>query len=204
MSERKQHWEKIYQTRAPDEVSWFQSRPGVSLSLIQHAELDPNAPIIDLGGGCSLLVDHLLELGYRNLSVLDISGAALEISRRRLGELGDTVRWIESDATDFELDVRFSLWHDRAVFHFLTDPNDRAAYHANLERHLEPGGQVIISTFAPEGPQKCSGLDIIQYSEAQMVQELGQGFTLLESTTDAHTTPGGATQAFNCFRFRKN
>ncbi|MEW7978341.1 MAG: class I SAM-dependent methyltransferase [gamma proteobacterium symbiont of Phacoides pectinatus] len=153
MSDRKQHWEKVYRERSASELSWYQPIPARSLHLIKQSGTPGDAPIIDIGGGCSLLVDHLLARGYRNLSVLDISATALEVTARRLGEAAQRVRWIEADATRFDPGQPIALRHDRAVFHFLTDPSDRAAYLDNLDRHLRPGGALIIAAFAPEGPR---------------------------------------------------
>ncbi|MET0104885.1 MAG: class I SAM-dependent methyltransferase [Sedimenticola sp.] len=203
MSKRKDHWEHVYRSKSSTEVSWYQPCPELSLKLIGHSGISHQEPVIDIGGGCSLLVDHLLELGYGHISVLDISAAALDIAINRLGEEAQRVNWIEADATDFELPQQVALWHDRAVFHFLTDPTDREAYLANLSRHLKSGGQLIIAAFGPEGPEQCSGLNIVQYDLDRIQAELGPQYTLHETDWEKHVTPAGDQQAFNYFRFEK-
>ncbi len=199
-TDRKSHWEKVYSEKQPAEVSWFQARPALSLELIENAQLAPDDPIIDVGGGASTLVDELLAAGYADLTVLDVSGAALQASRHRLGEKAGSVRWVESDVTRFESDRAFALWHDRAVFHFLTDPADRKAYVAALKAALRPGGHLIIASFAIGGPEKCSGLPIVQYDADKLLAELGPGFRLVEQRAETHVTPAQRTQAFAYFR----
>ncbi len=201
--DRKQHWEHVYAEKAPDEVSWFQAVPEVSLDLIERHLPDRMAPLIDVGAGASTLVDHLLERGYRNLTVLDIAARALAEARTRLGERADAVRWVEGDITCCTLPGEYALWHDRAVFHFLTDPADRAAYVAQLRRHLTPGGVVVIAAFSPEGPTMCSGLPIVQYDADRLAGELGEGFRHLESRQEAHRTPAGKIQQFGYHAFRR-
>ena len=201
--ERKTHWEQVYRDKSPLEVSWYQSAPTLSRELILASGVDRAAPLIDVGGGASTLVDHLLADGYSAVSVLDISAQALTHARRRLGAQADRVCWIEADITQFQPPQVYRLWHDRAVFHFLTATADRAGYRAVLERALAPDGQVIIGTFAPGGPERCSGLPIVQYDAARMQAELGEGFSLLEIRTEAHRTPAGKDQLFNFFRFLK-
>ena len=203
MSERKKHWESVYQDKPSTSVSWYQPLPELSLRQINHSDVGKDEAIIDIGGGCSLLVDNLLEQGYTNLSVLDISATALDIARTRLGEAASRVNWMEADATSFELEQPISLWHDRAVFHFLTDPADRKAYINNLNQHLRTGGQLIIAAFSPQGPEKCSGLEIVQYDLDLIQKELGDNFHMIEATAESHITPSGAQQAFNYFRFEK-
>jgi len=200
--DRKAHWENIYQTRSDREVSWFQPTPALSMELIRQSGLAPDEGIIDVGGGASLLVDNLLQAGYDSITVLDIAAAALEVAKKRLGKQADRVDWLEADATDFQLPHKVHLWHDRAVYHFLVQADDRHAYLANLKRTLLPGGHLILAAFAPEGPKQCSGLDIVQYDERKLMAELGHAFELLQSRQEFHTTPSGAEQAFNYFLLR--
>ena len=201
--DRREHWNRVYQTRAPDSVSWYQRRPDVSLELIAASGIAKDAGIIDVGGGASALVDHLLDLGYSNLAVLDVSGAALDATRSRLAARAAAVEWFEADATTFEPPHCYALWHDRAAFHFLTGAADRARYVATLRRALNPGGAVIIATFALDGPPKCSGLDVVRYDERSIAAELGAEFELREVRREAHVTPGNAEQQFHYFRFRR-
>jgi len=201
--ERKAHWDNIYQTKSPLEVSWYQREPELSLALIERARIDRDARIIDVGGGASVLVDRLLARGYRSVSVLDVSATALAQARERLGDIAEKVHWIEADITTFRSPHRFRLWHDRAVFHFLTDPSDRQAYVNTLNSTLEPGGHLIIATFAIGGPTKCSGLDICQYDAARMSAELGSGFELLDEVAETHLTPAGKEQRFVFLHYRR-
>lgn len=200
---RRDHWNRVYQTRAPQSVSWYQHRPDVSLGLIAASGVAKDAGIIDIGGGASVLVDHLLDLGYSNLAVLDVSGAALDASRARLGPRAAAIGWFEADVTTFEPPHRYALWHDRAAFHFLTDAGDRARYVATLHQALTPGGTAIIATFALDGPPKCSGLDVARYDERSIAAELGAEFELREVRREAHVTPGKTEQQFRYFRFRR-
>jgi len=197
---RKAHWEQIYRDKSPHSVSWYQQKPECSLALIAKTGVSPDAWIIDVGAGASTLVDHLLEAGYRHLAVLDISAAALAHTRRRLGREADRVEWYEADVTEFQAPRGFDLWHDRAVFHFLTEPAERARYAAVLRRTLKPGGHAIVATFAVGGPTRCSGLDIVQYDGAALLRELGSKFTLQEESGEVHLTPDGREQAFTYFR----
>jgi len=203
MSDRKTHWEKVYSNKSALEVSWFQQKPRLSLRLIKNSRLEPAAAIIDVGGGASTLVDHLCEAGYTDIAVLDISGQALAQSRLRLAEQTCHVDWYEADVTSFQPPRQFSLWHDRAVFHFLTEKADRQKYMEVLCRALKPGGHVVIMTFAMNGPKKCSGLDIVQYNAEKMNAELGKGFVLLESGHETHLTPAGNQQKFAYFRYTR-
>ncbi len=200
---RKSHWEKVYGEKPVDQVSWFQTEPRVSLGLIQAAGLGQQDRIIDIGGGASVLVDFLLRHGYPHPAVLDISAAALAHARARLGALADQVEWLEADVTEFAPAREFALWHDRAVFHFLTQAEDRVKYRQALESALLPRGQVIIATFAKGGPKKCSGLDIVQYDAESLGAELGQGFELLETREEIHRTPRATDQHFIYFRLRR-
>jgi trans-aconitate methyltransferase len=199
--DRRSHWNRVYETKAPENVSWYQRRPEVSLELIAASGIGKDAGIIDVGGGASVLVDHLLDAGYTNLAVLDLSGAALSASRTRLGSKTTAVEWFEADVTSFEPPHRYALWHDRAVFHFLTDADDRARYVATLRQALQQNGAVIIATFAPDGPPKCSGLDVMRYDEHSIAAELGEEFQLREVRRETHVTPGKTEQRFNYFRF---
>lgn len=195
------HWEAVYREKADDAVSWFQPSATRSLALIEAAGTAHEEPLVDVGGGASRLVDGLLAAGYRDVSVLDISAAALERSRARLGPAAAAVHWLQADITTVELPARYRLWHDRAVFHFLVDAAPRAAYLERLERHLEPGGQAIIATFALDGPERCSGLPVQRYDEESLARTLGPNFRLLETMTERHATPAGAEQAFVYCRF---
>lgn len=201
--DRKEHWENVYQTKSPLEVSWYQREPEVSLALIDRARIDPTAPVIDVGGGASVLVDRLLARGFEQVSVLDVSAKALAHAQTRLGDRAHAVEWLEADVTQFRPPHRFQLWHDRAVFHFLTDPEDRRAYVTALMESLEPGGYLIIATFAIGGPEKCSGLDICQYDAARMGAELGAEFELQEEVGETHATPAGKEQRFIFLRYRR-
>jgi 2-polyprenyl-3-methyl-5-hydroxy-6-metoxy-1,4-benzoquinol methylase len=176
----------------------------VSLELIEHTGISRAAAIIDVGGGGSTLADDLLERGFENISVLDISAAALAVSKERLGKDAARIRWMAGNITEVELEPSsFDVWHDRAVFHFLLEPSNRAAYIRQMLHSLKPGGQVIIATFGPEGPLRCSGLNVVRYDASALLRELGDNFRLLESSTDLHQTPSGATQQFLYCRFRR-
>lgn len=193
----KQHWENVYASKASDAVSWFQEHADLSLDLIKATGAGKNAAIIDVGGGASTLVDDLLAGGYSDLTVLDLSGAALQAARHRLGEKEKLVRWIEADVTQADLpDNRYDIWHDRAVFHFLTSPEDRAAYVQTVFRSVRPGGHVIVATFAEDGPDQCSGLPVMRYRANELHEEFGEAFTLLKHEKEAHHTPTGKVQQF--------
>ncbi|MHB8447702.1 MAG: class I SAM-dependent methyltransferase [Rudaea sp.] len=201
-TESQSHWNRVYTIRAADAVSWYQAQPQISLELIAAANLPPDAPIIDVGGGASVLVDCLLAQGRSALSVLDISTAALSRARARLGTNAAKVRWIEADVREFTPAQRYDLWHDRAVFHFLTDSADRAAYMAALRRSLSPRGQVVMATFALDGPARCSGLDVAHYDAASLHAEFGADFEMHESRREMHITPVGAEQRFTWVHLR--
>jgi 2-polyprenyl-3-methyl-5-hydroxy-6-metoxy-1,4-benzoquinol methylase len=197
--EMQQHWEKVYRTRAPDQVSWFRPHLETSLALIERSTRgNLSASIIDVGGGTSTLVDDLIERGYRNITVLDISEAALDAARTRLGKtLPESVRWLRADVTQAGFPAHlYDVWHDRAVFHFLIAPEDRIAYVRNLAAAVKPGGHVIVSTFGPEGPAKCSGLDVMRYDAEDLHGQFGPRFQLIESSKELHDTPFGTTQQF--------
>ena len=201
-TQRKAHWEEVYGSRLAVETSWYQAVPETSLALIVRSGVGREAPLIDIGGGASLLVDHLLESGYSDLTVLDVSAAALRQAQQRLGSRAAQVEWLECDVTALEPQRRYALWHDRAAFHFLTDAEDRRRYVAALRRALQPGGQVVIAAFTPDGPTRCSGLDIVRYDAAGLAAELGAGFRLEEECRETHRTPAGREQRFGFYRFR--
>ena len=195
--DRKQHWERVYTTKAPDSVSWFQEHAEQSLRLIHATGLGKDAAVIDVGGGASRLVDDLVAEGYTDLTVLDLSSAALAVARQRLGKHAGAVHWMEGDITRAEFPVhRFDIWHDRAVFHFLTEPADRRAYAERVMRSVRPGGHVIIATFAEDGPEKCSGLPVMRYQPEALHAEFGDAFLLVGHEKEAHHTPVGAVQQF--------
>jgi cyclopropane fatty-acyl-phospholipid synthase-like methyltransferase len=200
MSDRKTHWEKVYAGKSPREASWYQANPALSLELIGDAKLGKDAALIDVGGGASTLVDALLENGHTAVTVLDISAQAMRHAQTRLGASAGGVEWIEADVTEFVPPRQYQLWHDRAVFHFLTDAGDRKRYVANLKQSLAPGGQVIMQAFAVGGPKKCSGLDIVQYNANKLLTELGPAFKMLQSGHEIHVTPAGGEQAFAWFK----
>ena len=198
--ERKEHWERAYETNPPDDVSWFQPEPALSLRLIAKTGVGTSDGVIDVGGGASVLVDHLLDAGYERLAVLDISGAALQHARQRLGPRAEKVAWFEADITAFRAPRPFAVWHDRAVFHFLTAPADRQKYVESLRQGLTPGGHVIMATFAIDGPQQCSGLEVSRYDASALCAELGAGFALVEQVDETHVTPWNTRQKFSYFR----
>ncbi|MDD2180390.1 class I SAM-dependent methyltransferase [Acidovorax sp. D2M1] len=197
MQNPKEHWEKVYQTKQPDAVSWFQEHATRSLELIRSVGPSLQANVMDVGGGASTLVDDLLSNGFHNVSVLDLSASALEIAHQRLGAAGDCVTWLAGDICTVDLpDHAYDIWHDRAVFHFLTDPADRAAYVRQVMKAVKPGGHVIVATFAPDGPEQCSGLPVARYAPGELHQEFGPSFELLEHMSEEHKTPWGAVQHF--------
>ena len=201
----KEHWEGLYADRNPSDSRWRQSHPQHSLSLIADTGLDTAASIIDIGGGASTLVDHLLQAGYRDITVLDIARTAIEQAQQRLGDRSQQVTWVESDITDYSPVRAFDIWHDRAVFHFLTDEHDRDSYLEVLYKTLKPDGQAIIATFSDSGPSQCSGLDIARYSPESLSHVLGpQRLHLVETFTEEHRTPSGGLQQFVYCRFRRN
>ncbi|EKU80628.1 class I SAM-dependent methyltransferase [Massilia timonae] len=195
------HWETVYRTKAPDAVSWYAPHLDTSLALIGRSAGAPSAAIIDVGGGEATLVDDLLARGYTDVSVLDISAEAIRVARARLGAQAGRAQWLVGDITKAELpERRYDVWHDRAVFHFLLEPAHRAAYVRQVARAMRPGGSVIVATFGPEGPTKCSGLDIVRYDAEGLHDEFGPAFRLVESRTELHRTPFGTTQQFvYCF-----
>ena len=200
-TQTKSHWDTVYRTKAPDAVSWYRPHLERSLALIRRAAPDLASSIIDVGGGESTRVDDLLAHGYRDVTVLDISTAAIEVAKERLGALAGGVTWLAADITASELPAeRYDVWHDRAVFHFLTDPQQRAAYVRQVGRSMRRGGHVIVATFGPAGPTKCSGLDVVRYDAETLHGEFGPRFTMVGHTTELHQTPFETTQQFlYCF-----
>jgi SAM-dependent methyltransferase len=197
-----QHWETIYETKAPSQVSWFRPHLETSLTLLERATRGNRAAsIIDVGGGAATLVDDLIERGYKNVTVLDISQTALDLAQKRLGNAAQSVRWLRADVAHSNLPAcSYDVCHDRAVFHFLTKPEERAAYVRNVASAVRPGGHVIVGTFGPEGPTNCSGLDVVRYDAVSLHDEFGPRFRLVESSKELHDTPFGTTQQFlYCF-----
>ncbi len=193
---REEHWNQVYGGKRSSEVSWFQAEPAISLTLIEATGLSLDAPVIDVGAGASFLVDRLLDRGFRDLTLLDVAAAPLSQVRERLGPRAQEVALVHADVTTYRPPRRFALWHDRAVFHFLTAPEDRRAYLATLGAALRPEGHVIIATFALDGPTRCSGLDVVRYDTAQLGAELGPGFRLRRAVAEEHRTPAGRVQRF--------
>ncbi len=200
---RSAHWENVYATKGEDEVSWFQENPAPSLELIATAGLTPEAAIIDIGGGASRLVDGLLARGFQNVTVLDLSQSALGVAKARLGHAANRVRWVAADVTTWEPPHTYDLWHDRAAFHFLTEDAARSAYVDRLKKALKPAGHVVIGTFAPDGPERCSGLPITRHDAVSLAATLGAEFELIDSRRQEHVTPWGRTQQFQFSIFRR-
>jgi 2-polyprenyl-3-methyl-5-hydroxy-6-metoxy-1,4-benzoquinol methylase len=203
MSTRSEHWQNVYTTKGERDVSWFQAGPKRSLALIREAAPDNTASVIDIGGGASSLAGELLEVGYRDVAVLDISPAALERAKSALGEAGAKIAWVAADITQWQPPRRWHVWHDRAVFHFLTATQDQEAYIRALDAGTAPGAAVVISTFALDGPEKCSGLPVERYSAETLAARLGPGFRLMKAEHEDHHTPGGAVQKFSYAVLRK-
>ena len=206
MTADKQHWDSVYEARAEDELTWFEMTPATSLEFVKR-HLRIGDSLIDIGAGASRLVDTLLAQGYGPLTVLDLSDAALAVSKNRLGTRASEVSWIVSDITAWQPNQTFSVWHDRAVFHFLTDPEDRASYARALSEALGPGGIAIIATFADDGPEKCSGLPVARYSPEALARELNRllpgQFEMIEAKRHVHSTPKGNEQRFQYGIFKK-
>ena len=193
----KTHWEKVYATKAPETVSWYRPHLETSLALIERAATGYSTSIIDVGGGESTLVDDLLARSYENITVLDVSQTAIDVTKKRLGLAAEQVHWLVADVTDAQLERgAYDVWHDRAVFHFLTTSEHRAAYVRQVGHAVKPGGHVIVCTFGPEGPTKCSGLDVIRYDSESLHDQFGVRFRLVESSKELHRTPFGTTQQF--------
>lgn len=199
----KKHWERVYETKSPDEVSWTQEVPRTSLDFIHAFQLDKTARIIDIGGGDSRLVDFLLEENFENITVLDISGKALERAQKRLGEKAERVTWIEQDITAFEPHTPFDVWHDRATFHFLTTAAEVSKYLAIARHSIHPDGYAVVGTFSNNGPEKCSGLPVQQYTEDSLTAQLADGFLKLHCINEDHVTPFDTRQNFLFCSFRR-
>jgi len=193
----KTHWEHIYETKAPNQVSWYQEHAQFSLQYVQNTGIRKTDPIIDVGGGASTLVDDLIVDGFQHITVLDVSGTALQVARKRLGTKAIEVKWIEADITQADLPHQaYDLWHDRAVFHFLTQADDRQRYIEVVRHSVRKGGHVIVATFAPDGPERCSGLEVVRYSPESLHSEFGDGFEVVDTTRETHHTPFGTDQKF--------
>ncbi len=201
--DRKTHWEQVYHTKALEEVSWFQPNPETSLNFFKQFNVPPTAKVIDVGGGDSFLVDHLLDMGFQDITVLDISEAALERAKLRLGARASNVKWIVADAATFIPEEKYDFWHDRAAFHFFTDEDEITNYLHTVQQNLNPGGILVIGTFSEYGPQKCSGIDIKQYSETAMTERLKTFFEKIKCITVDHKTPSGNIQNFVFCSFKK-
>ena len=201
---RKDHWEAIYQTKKPQELSWYQAIPKTALNFFKEYAISKEAPILDIGGGDSLLVDHLLEMGFKNITVLDISESAINRAKRRLGESAERVEWVISDIIDFQPTRSYEVWHDRAAFHFLTEVEEINTYLKLVENWVLPKGYLLISTFSVQGPKKCSGLEIQQYSENTLTQKFNGAFKKIDCFTHLHPTPFNTQQEFLYSSFQKN
>lgn len=203
MTAPRDHWENVYRTNDPERVGWYQATPNLSLEMLRQCAADLDAPIIDVGGGCSYLVDHLLDDGHTDLTVLDMSVAALGIARHRLGARADLVEWIEGDVTSYAFDRTYQIWHDRAAFHFLTDESPQDRYLETMGRTVAIGGDVVMATFALDGPERCSGLQVQRYGEETLAGRLGEAFEPVAFNREIHVTPGGVEQRFLFGRFRR-
>jgi trans-aconitate methyltransferase len=197
------HWRSVYTDKQPEDVSWYQPAPTQSLLALDRFGAGPKQSLIDIGGGASTLVDALLARGWRDLTVLDIAAPALAATQARLDDMAAAVAWVVADITDWQPARRYDIWHDRAVFHFLTEPEQRAAYIRALDEGLAAGGLAIFATFAPDGPKKCSGLAVERYDADKLAATLGPGFALQASWGDVHLTPWSASQAFSWCVFRR-
>ena len=196
-SRDKKHWERVYAEKAPDRVSWFRPHLDRSLRFVDAARIAPAAAVIDVGGGASTFVDDLLDRGFSNVTVLDLSEIALESARERLGGRASAVQWICADVTHADLPERtYDFWHDRAVFHFLTDPAARVRYVDAVRRSLRPGGHIVVATFGPHGPEKCSGLEVLRFTPDALHAEFGDAFAKIADSTEIHDTPWGSEQEF--------
>ena len=201
--DRKKHWENIYQTKDLKDVSWYQPTPTTSLDFLKQFNIPTTAKIIDIGGGDSFLVDHLLDLGYTDLTVLDISAASLDRAKQRLGDLSTKVKWIVADAATFKPTEQYDFWHDRAAFHFLTQEQEITNYIDTIQKSIKPTGVLVIGTFSEQGPKKCSGIEIKQYSETTMTDRLKKFFEKVKCITVDHTTPFDTIQNFIFCSFKK-
>jgi SAM-dependent methyltransferase len=202
-TDRKDHWEAVYSTKAETGMSWYQDEPRLSLELIRAVAPPEGGRIIDVGGGASVLVDRLLGFPFGEIAVLDISEVALGKARARLGERAERVRWVVADVTEGPELGTFDVWHDRAVFHFLTDPEDRKSYVELARKTVAEGGHLVIATFADDGPKRCSDLDVCRYDARSLASELGEGFFLMREARETHSTPWGSSQPFFYGVFRR-
>jgi Trans-aconitate methyltransferase len=202
--ENRDHWTKVYEEKSPSAVSWYQSEPAPSLRALDRLGADPSTPFVDIGGGASNLVDALLTQGWQDITVVDIAATALEAAKLRLGEKASMVDWQVADITDWQPARQYGVWHDRAVFHFLTAPEQREAYRRAIGAGLAPNGLLIMATFALDGPEKCSGLPVQRYDPTTLATELGSDFRLIETWREDHVTPWGAAQSFNWCAFRRS
>lgn len=202
LTSRQQHWDSVYREKDDELVAWYQAHPTRSLRLVRECAVELDAPIVNIGGGNSRLVDHVLDLGYTDVTVLDISPTALTLAQERLGTRSGLVTWIEADATTYDFAREYRVWHDRAAFHFLTEAVDRARYVERLRQAIPGGGHVIMATFASDGPENCSGLPVRRYSRESLSEALGTDFEPVRFEFETHRTPGGSTQEFlyGCFR----
>ncbi len=201
--DRKKHWENIYQTKDLKDVSWYQPTPTTSLDFLKEFNISKTAKIIDIGGGDSFLVDHLLDLGYSDITVLDISAASLNKAKKRLGDLAKKIKWIVADASTFKPTEQYDFWHDRAAFHFLTQEQDITSYIDTIQQSIKPKGVLVIGTFSEQGPQKCSGIEIKQYSEVSMTSRLKEFFEKIKCISVDHVTPFNTIQNFIFCSFKK-
>ena len=200
---KRSHWENVFSKKKLDEVSWYQPIPKDSLEFVQQLSLPKTAAIIDIGGGDSLFVDHLLQMGYNNITVLDISAEAISKAKNRLGEKAKRVNWVVTDILEFKSNVQFDCWHDRAAFHFITTPEDVKIYLSKAQQHIKPNGKLIIGTFSTDGPEKCSGLPIKQYNESLLTVTLQKWFKKIRCITTDHITPFKTIQNFLFCSFQK-
>lgn len=199
---RKEHWEHVYESKGPTELSWFQAVPSTSMELIRASGVPTDAPIIDVGAGVSSLVDELQNAGYVNITVLDIADAAIAASRARLGDAASSVKWVSADVLEWVPRERYYVWHDRAVFHFLVDEASAKTYLNTMRAALVPGGYFVLATFGPQGPERCSGLAVQRYSIEALADLLGEDFELISHELEDHTTPAGNVQQFLCSCWR--
>lgn len=203
LSDEQEHWTQVYGKKAPTEVSWYQASPEPSLRALSRFGAQPSSALIDVGGGASTLVDALLDQGWQDITVLDIATPALDAAKARIGPLADWVHWEVADITEWRPARKFDVWHDRAVFHFLTEPQQREAYRRTLSAAVVPGGLVIMATFALDGPEKCSGLPVQRYDAASLAEEMGEALQPIDRWREEHVTPWGAKQSFNWCAFRR-
>ncbi|MFS2178087.1 trans-aconitate 2-methyltransferase [Rhizobium pisi] len=203
MGVKREHWDEVYRTKAVDSVSWYQPTPEPSLRALDELQLPAGTSLIDVGGGASSLADRLIERGWSDLTVLDIAAPALDVAKARLGDEAIRVAWVVADVTEWRPGRHYDVWHDRAVFHFLTEPEQRFAYRRALEAGTAPGSVMIIATFAPDGPERCSGLPVQRYDATALAAEFSPAFTLERDWREEHTTPGGGRQSFQWCVFRR-